>query len=120
VGGSWVVDAGTPVYKERTQLVCQSFAARTVPIGALLGTVLDGFGFVSNFVPAGGQAVFYLRKSQGTNPTQTQICFMPQSGGGWSCAAPTVLGDGTLWRLESLEYRQGVYMLVSSSPRDGT
>lgn len=85
----------------------------SVPIDGVAGKVIDGFEFVSNFVPASAQAFFVLDKDRFASTQGITICHLAPRASGWHCATPNTTDAGRDWMLSVSGTQPGVYVLAS-------
>ena len=103
--------ATPPVTK--STLYWRSFWNTTVPVQQLQGYLVDGFEFVSDFVPADGQVYFILDKARFSTPQSMSLCFLAPKTTSWDCKQPSVADQGENWQVFKQGLKPGVYVLTS-------
>lgn len=93
--------------------VWDSFWDRALPVSKLAGKAMDGFEFVSNFTPDGGDVFFNVGKSRVTAPSTLSVCYLAPKTVQWDCSQPGVADAGTTWQISVRSPKPGVYVLVS-------
>lgn len=98
----------------------ESRQAEALPMQSLPGAALDGFEFVTNYLPLEGRVFFALAKSQLADAQAAQLCHLAPGAGSWRCFKPQLRDGGELWELTASQAHPGVYVLVSSKPEAGS
>jgi hypothetical protein len=98
-------------------LAWKSYWDAVVPVDRLAGYAIDGFEFVSNFVPNEGLSFFVLDKARYASVAGLSICYRAPGGASWDCATPTNADLGYGWQLTRPGMKPGTYVLLSATPR---
>lgn len=104
-----------PYFDPNPTLNWQSYWNRTVPVTQLSGYHVDGFEFVSNFIPSDGQVYFIVDKIRFQAPQNLSICYLAPNATQWDCAQPTIVDQGANWQIYMRGVKQGVYILNSTA-----
>jgi hypothetical protein len=84
----------------------------SVSFAGIAGSVVDGFEFVANFVPASSSVYFVVPKTWFATGAGLSICYQAPSASNWDCAAAKVTDTAPNWTLERPSARSGAYVLV--------
>lgn len=84
-----------------------------VPVERVPGKVVDGFEFVGNFVPQGGQVYFTISKRRLADAQDIAICYLAPAGTQWDCAPATVADLAKDWQFSRAHGQVGVYVLTA-------
>lgn len=87
--------------------------APAVPVAGLPGNLIDGFEFVSTFVPGSARAFFALPKERLASTQGVAICHLAPTATSWDCATPDVADQGQEWGMTRRGVRSGVYVLTA-------
>lgn len=94
-----------------------SYWDATLPIGRLAGYPVDGFEFVSNFVPREGRSFFVLDKSRFASAQGLSICYLAPKTSNWDCVTPSTADIGSSWQVSRSGMQPGAYVLTSATRR---
>jgi hypothetical protein len=86
--------------------------SENVPLHDVGGAVVDGFEFVSTFVPLDAQVFFVLPKSRMPVLPALSVCHLAPAAAAWDCAAASGGGTGEDWIVSRPGARPGVYVLA--------
>ncbi|MEG0040587.1 MAG: hypothetical protein RR775_21265 [Massilia sp.] len=105
------MSAPAPVYGYT--LNWRSKWATAVPVAGVPGDLIDGFEFVSTFVPGSARAFFALPKARLASTQGVAICHLGPTATSWDCATPDVADQGQEWGMTRQGVRPGVYVLTA-------
>lgn len=93
----------------------KSYWDAPLPFASLPGYAVDGFEFVSNFIPREGKAYFNLQKARFASVQGLSICYLAPRTATWDCATPTIVDLGASWQVGRPGMKPGSYLLVAAA-----
>jgi hypothetical protein len=109
----WTGSALSGMPAEPYSMKWKSYWDGSLPLGQLSGTPVDGFEFVTNFIPGSGQSFFNVEKSRFASTAGMSICYLAPQTSRWDCATPTTADHGATWQLVRSGAKPGAYVLIA-------
>jgi hypothetical protein len=103
----WASSPGTYMLSWRSKW------SAAIPVERLPGKIVDGFEFVSNFVPQGAQVFFVVSKTRLASTQGVSICYLAPAATQWDCAAAAAADRGKDWQLYRAHGEAGMYVLAA-------
>lgn len=94
-------------------LAWRSKWSMAIPVERLPGKVVDGFEFVSDFVPQAAQVYFNVSKTRLANAQDIAICYLAPEGTQWDCTPAAVADKAKDWQFSRAHGQVGVYVLTA-------